>query len=108
MSEVNFFQKIYKVVSKIPKGKVMSYGQVAALCGNARAARVVGWALRALPADTDIPWQRVVNFQGFLTISNQCYSADEQKNRLEQEKIKSKCINGLWKIDLDKYLANIS
>ncbi len=108
MPEINFFQKVYKVVTKIPKGKVMSYGQVAVLCGSVRAAQAVGWALRAIPPNTDIPWHRVVNSKGFLTISNEFFSPDEQKNRLEKEEIIVERVDGLWRVDMKQYLANVS
>ena len=108
MPKINFFQKVYEVVSQIPYGKVMSYGQVAVLCDSPRASRAVGWALRALSVDTHIPWHRVVNSKGFLTISNQYFGADEQKKRLELEKIRVNRVDGLWQVDLSNYLADIS
>ena len=61
-----FFSQIYKVVAQIPKGKVVSYGKIAAALGRPRAAREVGWAMRVCPAD-DIPWQRVVMADGGIT-----------------------------------------
>lgn len=73
---------MYRVVKLIPKGMVMSYSGVARQCGSPRSARYVGFALHALPADTRVPWWRVINAQG--RISNQ-YAPDEQKRRLEAE-----------------------
>jgi methylated-DNA-protein-cysteine methyltransferase-like protein len=61
---VNTFDKIYDVVKKIPKGKVATYGQVAALAGNRRWARVVGYALHANPEPQNIPCYRVVTKDG--------------------------------------------
>ena len=58
------FEKIYEVVSLIPKGKVATYGQVALLAGNPRWARVVGYALHNNPAPIVIPCHRVVNREG--------------------------------------------
>lgn len=55
MSEQNTFEKIYEVVKQIPKGKVATYGQVAALAGNRRWARVVGYALHAIPMSRKFP-----------------------------------------------------
>ncbi len=55
------FDKIHEIILKIPKGKVATYGQVAALAGNPRAARAVGWALNSR---SDLPWQRVINAGG--------------------------------------------
>ncbi len=54
------YQAIYAVVRRIPRGKVATYGQVAELAGMPGAARVVGAAMRALPAELGLPWQRVV------------------------------------------------
>ncbi len=59
-----FRERVELLVSQIPKGKVMTYGQLAALCGNARAARIVGGIAHF--GDPDLPWQRVVNKQGGL------------------------------------------
>ena len=63
MSE-HVFERIYEVVKKIPKGKVATYGQVAAMAGNPRWARVVGYALHANPDPANIPCYRVVNRNG--------------------------------------------
>lgn len=55
---------IYAVVRRIPRGRVATYGQVASLAGLPRHARLVGYALHALPDGSDVPWHRVVNAQG--------------------------------------------
>lgn len=60
----DFKVKVESLVAQIPLGRVMTYGQLAALCGNARAARVVGGIAHF--GDPDLPWQRVVNKQGRL------------------------------------------
>lgn len=62
--DAGFAQRVYELVRQIPKGKVMTYGQIAALCGNPRAARIVGGIAHF--GDSDLPWQRVVNKQGGL------------------------------------------
>ena len=61
---MNTFEKIYEVVKRIPKGKVMTYGKVALLSGNPRMARVVGYALHMNPQPGVIPCHRVVNRKG--------------------------------------------
>ena len=58
---MNTFEKIYEVVKKIPKGKVATYGQIAALAGNRRLSQVVGYALHVNPDPENIPCYRVVN-----------------------------------------------
>lgn len=62
--EANFSQRVEAIVALIPEGRVMTYGQLAALCGNARAARTVGGIAHF--GDPELPWQRVVNKQGGL------------------------------------------
>ncbi len=64
MDEANFRQRVEAIVAQIPVGRVMTYGQLAALCGNARAARIVGGIAHF--GDPELPWQRVVNKQGGL------------------------------------------
>ncbi len=59
-----FKQRVELVVRQIPQGRVMTYGQIAALCGNARAARIVGGIAHF--GDAELPWQRVVNKSGGL------------------------------------------
>ncbi len=60
----NFRERVEAVVALIPRGRVMTYGQLAALCGNARAARIVGGIAHF--GDPNLPWQRVVNKHGGL------------------------------------------
>src|SRR6267378_7569605 len=62
--EKGFRERVEALVAQIPQGRVMTYGQIAALCGNARAARVVGGIAHF--GDPDLPWQRVVNKSGGL------------------------------------------
>ena len=101
-----FFQRVYKRVSKIPKGQVASYSQIAAMVSTPRAARVVGFALKHLPKSSNIPWHRVINAKGFISIENLAVSKDEQARRLQQEGIKVEFRNGNWWVDLEKYLWN--
>lgn len=60
----DFRQRVEEIVAVIPKGRVMTYGQIAALCGNARAARIVGGIAHF--GDPSLPWQRVVSKKGGL------------------------------------------
>ncbi len=62
--EPGFRVRVEALVRQIPRGRVMTYGQIAALCGNARAARIVGGMAHF--GDPNLPWQRVVNKQGRL------------------------------------------
>lgn len=61
---MSFAERVRHVVSQIPEGRVMTYGQIAALCGNARSARIVGGIAHF--GDPNLPWHRVVNKQGGL------------------------------------------
>jgi methylated-DNA-protein-cysteine methyltransferase-like protein len=63
-TDAGFRQRVEALVAQIPRGRLMTYGQIAALCGNARAARIVGGIAHF--GDPDLPWQRVVNKQGGL------------------------------------------
>src|SRR5258707_5232462 len=70
-----FYHRIYRVVGKIPKGRVVTYGVVARLAGRPGAARTVGWALSALPEENDVPWWRVINAAGRISLSSHDHSA---------------------------------
>ena len=61
------YERIYDVVRRIPRGRVATYGQVGAEAGLAGRARQVGYAMAALPDESDVPWQRVVNAQGRIS-----------------------------------------
>ena len=63
-----FFARVYAAVAAIPRGKVATYGQVAAVVGVPRGARAVGWALRVLPKETRVPWHRVVGTGGRISL----------------------------------------
>ena len=62
--EAGFFQAVYEIVAQIPRGYVVSYGQIARLLGSPRAARQVGWAMRQCP--DELPWHRVVMSDGSI------------------------------------------
>jgi len=69
MNKTNF-DRVYDLVRQIPEGKVAAYGQIARWLGWPRGARTVGWALRALQPDNDVPWQRVVNAKGRISLND--------------------------------------
>jgi methylated-DNA-protein-cysteine methyltransferase-like protein len=60
----NFFERVYDIVARVPHGRVVSYGQIARVLGNPRAARGVGWACAVCPEH--LPWQRVVMADGAI------------------------------------------
>jgi methylated-DNA-protein-cysteine methyltransferase-like protein len=62
------FEQIYRFVLRIPRGRVMTYGQIARLLGDLYSPRLVGWAMHATPQDgRDIPWHRVINSRGSIS-----------------------------------------
>ena len=83
----NSYEKIYEVVKQIPKGAVATYGQVAALAGNKRWARVVGYALHVNPDPDGIPCYRVVNREGRLSDAFAFGGVNQQKTLLEADGI---------------------
>ena len=83
--ELDANHRIWQVVAEIPKGKVMTYGAVAQKAGMHGAARRVGHALRALPSNTRIPWHRVVNAQGRISLPAGSAPYIIQRDRLEHE-----------------------
>jgi methylated-DNA-protein-cysteine methyltransferase related protein len=79
-------RRIHDVVSRIPRGRVATYGQVARLARLPGQARLVGYALHALPAGKTIPWQRVVNAQGAISLRGE--HATRQRRLLEREGVR--------------------
>lgn len=63
-----FNEAVYRLIEKCPKGKVVSYGGLAAMLGKPRAARAVGTALRQLPDGSRVPWWRVINSRGEISM----------------------------------------
>lgn len=78
------YTRIYAVVREIPAGKVAAYGQIASMVGEC-TARMVGYAMAALPDDSDVPWQRVINAQGKISPRGDQMSTEVQRLRLEEE-----------------------
>jgi methylated-DNA-protein-cysteine methyltransferase-like protein len=76
---------LYSVLGQVPPGKVVSYGELAQLAGLGRAARWVGRTLSQLPADTQLPWHRVLGAGGRLSLALGTPSGDEQRARLRAE-----------------------
>lgn len=98
----NLYFRIYNVVRRIPPGKVATYGQVAALVGSPRAARIVGWALRS-QVKGRVPWQRVINRNGMISIENMAAPKDEQARLLELEGVTVERRDGNLYVDLKKF-----
>lgn len=97
-SHYTFRQLVYSLVSSIPEGRVMTYGQIAALCGKPRAARIVGGI--AHYGDPALPWHRVVKKDGRLA-EGYPGGTEAHKKHLEAEGIK---VSEAFKINIEKYL----
>ncbi|WP_436514994.1 MGMT family protein [Ekhidna sp. To15] len=88
MDKDGFFNDVYEVAKLIPKGRVTSYGAIAAYLGVKRSARVVGWAMNGAISNHDVPAHRVVNRIGVLTGKNHFESPNRMKELLEAEGVK--------------------
>ena len=73
------YAAIYRAVRGVPRGRVATYGQIALLCGLPGHARQVGYALHALPHGSPVPWQRVLNARGDISLDHE---AGERQRRL--------------------------
>jgi methylated-DNA-protein-cysteine methyltransferase related protein len=93
----SLFDRIYAIVRRVPKGRVVTYGQIARALGSPRAARTVGWAMRACPAN--VPWHRVVNARGQVSL-RPTSGYHEQTARLKVEGVR---FDRADRIDLLKY-----
>lgn len=93
-------QRIWQVVALIPPGRVATYGEVARQAGLPGAARRVGPALRALPAGSRIPWHRVINARGQISLPVGSKARILQRERLEAEGVQ---FNGDAGISLKRY-----
>ena len=92
-------QKVYEYLRTIPKGKVVTYGQIAEYLGDKHLARVVGNILHENPDEAKYPCYKVVNAKGELSKTFAFGGIDGQKDRLEKDGI---CVND-YKVDLKKY-----
>jgi methylated-DNA-protein-cysteine methyltransferase-like protein len=85
--DLRLYQRIWAVVRQIPPGKVATYGQIAAIVGDC-TARMVGYAMAATPAEGDVPWQRVINSQGKISLRAHSDGALLQRRLLEEEGVR--------------------
>ena len=83
----NFYDAVYELLLKIPRGRVMTYGQIATILDTPRAARAVGYAMRASGREDDVPWQRVINGQGRISARTEVERPMLQRVLLEAEGI---------------------
>ncbi len=95
-----FARRVYSVVSAIPRGRILSYKDVATISGSPRAPRAVGGALSNLPGDSDVPWWRVVSSVGRITTAAIHHTAQIQRALLEDEGVVFDRAN---RIDWDRF-----
>lgn len=93
------YERIYRVVRRIPRGRVATYGQVAALA-KASGPRQVGYALHALPEANDVPWHRVVNARGCISLRSGLGGESFQQALLKAEAVE---FDARGRIDLDRF-----
>ncbi len=99
MMESHLYQKIHHIFSLIPSGKVATYGQIAEIVGDF-TARMVGYAASTVPQDSDIPWQRVINYKGGISQRSSCSRGLLQQKLLEAEGIE---FNQYGRTDLEHF-----
>jgi len=103
-NQESFFDKVYQVVKLIPKGKVTTYGAIAAYLGSKGSARMVGWAMNASHlAEENIPAHRVVNRIGMLSGKHHFGGPDVMSQLLESEGV---AVEGDKILELEKHFWN--
>jgi methylated-DNA-protein-cysteine methyltransferase-like protein len=98
-TEDSFYRSVWTVVRDIPRGHVLTYGEVARLAGRRSAARRVSQALRRAPRRLELPWHRVINAQGRISFPEDSPAFTRQRALLEDEGVEFR----RGRIDLDRY-----
>jgi len=96
---VTAYERIYKVVRRVPRGRVATYGQIAELA-KASGPRQVGYALHSLPEGHDLPWHRIINARGEISLDSGIGGGGLQRALLEAEKI---VFDKKGRVDLKRY-----
>jgi len=99
----DFTQDVVKIIKNIPSGKVLTYGRIAKLAGNPQAARQVSWLLHSSTKKYNLPWHRVINSLGKISMKS-FDDREYQKHLLEKEGV---VFRDNYKIDLKKFLWEI-
>ncbi len=107
MADEPIFLKIWRTVTRVPRGRVATYGQIAVMTGLPRGARTVGWALRALPDDgrvdgVRVPWHRVINARG--TISDRGPGDGGVRRQTAALRREGIAVSGDGRVSLGRYL----
>lgn len=91
-------ERVFKLVARIPRGKVMTYGQLAAILGEGYTPRTVGFVMHS--AEGDLPWHRVINAQGACSTGGLLLPTNKQQLMLEREGVK---FDERGRCDLQRY-----
>jgi methylated-DNA-protein-cysteine methyltransferase-like protein len=94
------YARIHAAVRRVPRGRVATYGQIAELAGIPNGARQVGYALHALPPRSPVPWHRVVNARGTISLRAGGEAERVQRARLEREGVR---FDSAGRIDLARF-----
>ncbi|MCA1815173.1 MAG: MGMT family protein [Acidobacteria bacterium] len=97
-NDAGYRERVFEIVRRIPKGRVMTYGRLAALLGEGYTARTVGYVMHA--ADESVPWQRVINAQGACSTGRVVLPPDLQQRMLESEGV---VFDARGRCDLERY-----
>jgi methylated-DNA-protein-cysteine methyltransferase-like protein len=96
---VTVYDRIYRVIRRVPRGRVATYGQIAELA-KASGPRQVGYALHALPDGHDLPWHRIINARGMVSLDSGIGGGSLQRALLEAERI---TFDTKGRVDLQRY-----
>ncbi len=94
------YSRIYRLVRRIPKGRVATYGQIAQLAGLPGHARQVGYALHGAGDERRLPWQRVINAKGEISLRAEVGFDQIQRQLLEREGV---CFDDRGRVDIERY-----
>lgn len=98
-TDKKYRERVYKIVRQIPKGRLMTYGQIAEILGEGYTARTIGYTMHGADEES-IPWQRVINSQGACSTGRMTMPVNLQQQMLESEGV---VFNEKGKCDLEKY-----
>jgi len=93
-------ERVYKIVRRIPRGRVMTYGQIAYMLGQGYTPRTVGFVMHGAD-ESNTPWHRVINSQGKVSTGRIVLPTDKQQRMLEREGVK---FDACRRCDLEKFL----
>lgn len=98
-NDKKYRERVYEIVRQIPRGRVMTYGQIASILGEGYTPRTVGYVMHGADSEA-VPWQRVINSQGKCSTGRLTIPVNLQQDMLEQERVK---FDAKGKCDLKEY-----